>query len=76
MEGKSLRKDAKGDKLMVSNGYIRCPFCGVLLQRVPPDMSAVHLPLYCRKDKVEFSVNITNGQIQRDSAVAVESCET
>ena len=62
--------------LTVKNGAIRCPICGSMLQRVPPDMSARHLPVFCRKDKIEFSVNIERGQILEDSAAAVESCET
>jgi hypothetical protein len=38
-------------------------------------MSAQHLPVYCRRDGVEFSVNIEGGQILKDSAAAVEPKE-
>lgn len=63
-------------RLLVVDGYIRCPICGTILQRVPPDMTARHMPVYCRKDKIEYSVNIDRGQILQDSAAAVESIET
>ena len=65
-----------GRMLTVKNGAIRCPICGAMLQRVPPDMSARRLPVYCRRDKIEFSVNIEHGQILEDRAAAGESCET
>jgi len=72
-----LQTDAKSGKLIIVDGYVACPFCGKKLQRVPPDMSARNLPVYCFKCKQEFSVNIECGQsLTKTRAVAVESIET
>ena len=63
--------------ITIVDGHIRCPICGKRLQRVPPDMMARHLPVYCSRCKVEFSVNIDVGQSLKASAdAAVESIET
>lgn len=72
-----MQTKVKSGKLTIVDGYITCPLCGKKLQRVPPDMSASNLPVYCFKCKQEFNVNIECGQsLTKTRTVAVESIET
>lgn len=71
-----MQNTATCGKISIVDGRIRCPVCGKPLQRVPPDMAARNLPVYCRYCKIEYNVNIDVGQSLRASADAVESIET
>lgn len=71
-----MQTTAKCGTLTIADGYVLCPVCGTKLQRVPPDMAARNLPLYCRRCKLEINVNIDRGQSLKASAAAVESLET
>ena len=46
------------------DGFIACPIClrNKKLQRVPPDMAAQGLPVYCRDCKSEMILDIAKGQ--------------
>lgn len=46
------------------DGFIACPRClrNKRLQRVPPDMEAQGLPVYCRDCKSEVILDISKGQ--------------
>ena len=49
-------------KLKVIRGMLRCPACGAVLIRVSPMTLAEALPIYCRKCRREFVVDIVRGQ--------------
>ena len=63
-------------RIIIDAGHIVCPVCKANLQRVPPDMVAKNMPVYCRHCKIEYNVNIDSGQRLKASAAAVESLET
>lgn len=46
------------------DGFIACPKClrNKRLQRIPPDMEANGLPVYCRDCKSEIILDIARGQ--------------
>ena len=46
------------------DGFIVCPRClrNKKLQRIPPDMEAQGLPVYCRDCKCEMILDIAKGQ--------------
>lgn len=55
----------------VIDGYVMCPDClkqgrRNRLQEITPDMQSTRQPLYCRKCKRRFIVNIFAGQCLED----------
>lgn len=56
-----------GKLLTVKDGYLLCPHCLTArinshLLKVEPDTVAVRLPVYCRRCKQYFKVDIASGQ--------------
>lgn len=49
---------------VTKDGFLVCPRClrNKKLQRIPPDMEAQGLPVYCRSCKSELILNIAKGQ--------------
>lgn len=60
-----LQSKAKSVILTVKkDGFIACPKClrNKKLQRIPPEMEAKGLPVYCRDCKSEVILDIAKGQ--------------
>lgn len=60
-----LQSETKSVKLAVtSDGFLACPRClrNKRLQRIPVDMEAQGLPVYCRSCKSEMILDIAKGQ--------------
>ena len=60
-----MQSKTKPDTLTVtSEGFLVCPRClrNKKLQRIPPDMEALGLPVYCRSCKSEMILDIAKGQ--------------
>lgn len=65
MEAKGLQNKHKSVILTVKkDGFIACPRClrNKRLQRIPHDMEAQGLPVYCRDCKSEMILDIARGQ--------------
>lgn len=72
MEGKLLQSNEKCCKIIpVIDGYAMCPTCLQMgrrnrLQEITPDMQSSRQPLFCRKCKHRYIVNIAAGQCLED----------
>lgn len=60
-----MQSGKKSDMLTVTrDGFLVCPRClrNKRLQRIPPDLVAQGLPVYCRSCKSEMILDIELGQ--------------
>jgi acetyl-CoA carboxylase beta subunit len=62
MEGNVLQTMMKSGKLMVKDGWLKCPSCRKRLLRVEQSTAAKNLIVFCRNCKRTVTVDIDRGQ--------------
>lgn len=65
----------KPSKISLRDGYVVCPVCDSKVQRILPNTSAVNLPIYCRRCKLQHVVNIEADRALEARTAAAEPYE-